>query len=240
MPLPLNLAMTPAEITAAETFPAQIAWMSCHFSPGGTGLVDTPRKLPEGAMLILDDSVPCSGHSAGLIADFLYETVSRLRCGSVLLDFQRSGNTQAAAIAAALAAALPCPVGVSPEYAVSLSCPVFLPPAPLHIPMQRYLRPWQGREIWLEAALCREVITVTKKGTAFAEAEVQEDGGDGFCSQSLCCRYKTRVQQDCAAFTLFDTPETLERKLDLSHTLGVTRAVGLYQELGPYFGKSFG
>ena len=33
-------------------------------------------------------------------------------------------------------------------------------------------------------------------------------------------------------FTLFDTRDSLQQKLEKAHSLGVTRAVGLYQELG--------
>lgn len=232
MPLLLNLAMTPTEISSAACLPPHIAWMACHFSPGGTGLIDTPAELPEGTLLILDDSIPCDGHSASLIADSLWAVVTRLHCSGVLLDFQRPGSTQAAAIAAKLVDALPCPVGVTPEYAVSLFCPVFLPPAPLHIPMSRYLRPWKGREIWLEAALCRELVTVTKRGTAFSEADSQMDCGAGFYDEQLCCHYVAAIQEGRITFTLFDTPQTLKRKLELAAANGVTRAVGLYQEFG--------
>ena len=232
MPLPLYLAMTPTEISSAPSLPPHIAWMACHFSPGGTGLIDTPAGLPEGALLILDDSIPCDGHSAPLVADSLRAVVTRFHCSGVLLDFQRPGNAQAAAIAAKLVNTLPCPVGVTPEYAVFLPCPVFLPPAPLHMPMSRYLRPWKSREIWLEAALCRELVTVTKRGTSFAGADSQDDYGAGFYDELLCCRYLTAIGKERITFTLFDTPETLEKKLELAAATGVTRAIGLYQEFG--------
>ena len=218
MPLPLYLAMTPTEISSAPSLPPHIAWMACHFSPGGTGLIDTPAGLPEGALLILDDSIPCDGHSAPLVADSLRAVVTRFHCSGVLLDFQRPGNAQAAAIAAKLVNTLPCPV--------------FLPPAPLHMPMSRYLRPWKSREIWLEAALCGELVTVTKRGTSFAGADSQMDCGAGFYDELLCCRYLTAIGKERITFTLFDTPETLEKKLELAAATGVTRAIGLYQEFG--------
>lgn len=230
MPLPLNLAMTPTEIGSVPCLPPRIAWMACHFSPGGTGLIDTPAGLPERSLLILDDSIPCEGHSAPLIADSLRAIVTRFHCSGVLLDFQRPGNTEAAVIAAELVQALPCPVGVTPEYAASLSCPVFLPPAPLHIPMARYLHPWQTREIWLEAALCREVITITKRGTSFAATAAPDDCGAGFYDPALCCRYIAATEKEHITFTLFDTPQTLKQKLELAAAAGVTQAIGLYQE----------
>ena len=232
MPLPLNLAMTPSEIAAAPALPAEIAWMACHFSSDGAGLDTLPAHLPEGSLLILDDSVPCRGHSAGLAAEILGELASRFRCCGVLLDFQRPGNAGSAAVAARLAAALPCPVAVTPEYAADLPCPVFLPPAPLHMPLEKYLRPWAGREIWLEAALCRETATVTKNGTTFVPRSSLHLPNGGFYDEKLRCHYLTKVQKDSVQFTLFDTHETLLKKLELAHSLGVTRAVGLWQELG--------
>lgn len=232
MVLPLNLAMTPTEIAAAPALPAEIAWMAFHFSSDGQGLTNLPSRLPEGALLILDDSIPCKGHRTDLVVQTLSEVISQFRCNGILLDFQRPENEDSAAIAAALAASLPCPVAVTPEYAEALSCPVFLPPAPLHMPLEKYLRPWKGRAIWLEAALEQETITVTKSGTDCQSGLPSEPFPSGFFDESLCCRYHTAVSADCITFTLFDTPQTLKKKLELACSLGVTRAVGLYQELG--------
>ena len=234
MGLPLNLAMTLPEIDAAAGLPEQIAWMACHFSPAGPGLVNLPTCLPEGAMLILDDSIACDDHDIRQITKQLQETVERFRCCGLLLDFQRPYGDKAASVAAALAQFLPCPVAVTPEYAGGLPCPVFLPPAPLHQPMESYLKPWQNRKIWLETALCQERVTVTKKGTSFAPifpAQLQEGG---FYHPKLRCCYRTAVSRDAVTFTLFDTQDTLREKLELAEKFGVTRAVGLYQELGHF------
>lgn len=235
MVLPLNLAMTASEIVTARSLPANIAWMACHFSSEGTGLDNLPAQLPEGFLLILDDSIPCCGHSADQTAEILYKLVSRFHCCGVLLDFQRSCSAESATIAAALVDALPCPVVVPPEYAKGLPCPVFLPPAPLHMPLERYLKPWKNREIWLEAALCCEVASINKNGATYLPSSAYPGQSGDFYSERLYCRYMTKILSDCISFTLFDTPETLERKLVHAHSLGVTRAVGLYQELGDHF-----
>ncbi len=232
MPLPLNLAMTQGEIHAAAHLSPHIAWMACHFSPEGDDLIDLPAQLPEGVLLILDDSIPCRGHSAALAAEILGEVVSHFRCCGLLLDFQRPENAQAAGIAKHLAATLPCPIAVTPHYAKDLPCAVFLPPAPLHIPLATYLRPWAGKEIWLEAALCLETLTVTKDGTSFSPVFMSEGHSGGFFDENLSCRYRTKIRNDRITFTLFDTQDTLKYKLEQASTLGVTRAVGLYQELG--------
>ena len=234
MVLPLNLAMTPSEFSTAASLPEKIAWMSCRFSTAGIGLENLPESLPEGSLLILDDSTPCSGHNADEIAKILDKLISRFSCSSLLLDFQRPRSKETIRIVSAIIEALPCPVAVTPEYAHNPSCAVFLPPAPLHMPLKTYLEPWSGREIWLEAALDREIVTLTKSGTAFLPVLTPDSLGGGFFSEELCCQYKTGVQKGEITFTLFDTPETLRKKLELAHSLGIPRAVGLYQELNQY------
>lgn len=232
MGLPLNLAMTPSEISACPRLPESIAWMACHFSPYGQGLSNIPDSLPAGSMLILNDRLACSGHSPGLIADQLKEAATRLKCETVLLDFQRSPDPESNAVVKAIMEYLPCPGAVTADFAKALDCPVFLAPPMLHIPLDEYLTPWQGREIWLEAALCQEQITVTEKGVTYTPQFPPDHLEDGFPEEALCCRYRSRVSDKEVRFTLFDTRETLEKKLSLAQSLGVTRAVGLYQELG--------
>jgi len=235
MVLPMNLAMTQSEISAASTLPDRIAWMSCHFSSGSEGIIGIPEKLPAGSMLILTDGESSRGHSRDLAAQQLADAVEKLGCASVLVDFQRPPDPESAAMVYAIVEALPCPVAVTAAYSEGLSCPVFLAPCPLHVPMADYLLPWNGREIWLEAALCQENITVTKHGTTFAPVYPVHVPEGSFYSEKLRCRYSTSVSGDCIAFTLFDTPETLKGKLQEAHTLGVRRMVGLYQELGTFF-----
>ena len=231
MVLPLNLAMTPSEINTAAALPERISWMSCHFCPYTEGITNIPEALPEGTMLILNDRENCSGHSRDLVAQQLLDTVQKLHCESVLLDFQRPPNPELEAMVTAIVQALPCPVAVTESYAASLDCPVFLPPCPLHTPMADYLQPWHNREIWLEAALCQETITVTNEGVVFTPVYSMDSPAGGFYHQKLHCRYHTALYYDRILFTLFDTPETLEEKLETALRLGVSRAVGLYQEL---------
>ena len=236
MVLPLNLAMTPSEITTASTLPERISWMSCHFCTLTEGITNIPEALPEGAMLILTDRESCAGHSPDLVARQLMDAVIRLRCESVLLDFQRPWDVEADAMVKAISEALPCPVAVTESYAKDLFCPVFLAPCPLHTPLEHYLRPWNGREIWLEAALCQEQVTVTESGSSVTPVYPVQYLEGGFYSEQLRCRYYTTVSDDQITFTLFDTAKTLKEKLDIACSLGARRAVGLYQELGAGFG----
>lgn len=233
MVLPLYLAMNASEITHYP-LPEHPAWMACHFSPWTNGVSNLPPSLPPDAMLILNDRIPCQGHSADLVAAQLNEAVTGFSCESVLLDFQRPGNPEAEAVVRAILEAVSCPVAVTEHYAKAADCPVFLGPNPLHIPLSEYFSPWQGREIWLEAGLTQEKAMVRQDGTVFTPCFPIEALDGGFFDQKLLCRYHTTISDACIEFTLFDTFESLREKLDAAQALGVTRAVGLYQELSEW------
>ena len=232
MALPLYLAMTAAELSAHDQIPQKLAWMACHFSPWSQGLTNLPPSLPPGSMLILIDRMPCQGHSSALVTQQLSDTVRKLGCESILLDFQRPPEPEAAAMIQALLDGLPCPVAVSESYAEGFDCPVFLPPSPLHLPLTEHLAAWTGREIWLEAALCQEDAVVTPGGVSYVPRFPPEHLEGGFEEAALCCHYRTKALENEVRFTLYDTPESLQKKLEQAEALGVARAVGLYQELG--------
>lgn len=218
------LAMTALEIRENPTLPAPIAWMACHFSPYSRGLSNLPAGLPGDAVVMVNDFTPISFHDPVRIARQLED----LSCAAVVLDFQRPGCKQTAALAAHLVKALPCPVIVSEAYAGSLTCPVFLSPVPPSVPLQAHFAPWQGRELWLELALEGEHITVTKDGAA--SAPCPHSSADGFAEEKLHCHYSMELSEEKAAFTLWRTREDLEKLLEEAQALGVTTAVGLYQE----------
>ena len=225
------LAMTAAEIRGTETLPPKTAWMACHFSPYSTGLSNLPKELPPGSMVILDDITPIHGHDAETIAAQLRPRLDTLKCSGVLLDFQRPGYEEAGLLAERLVEALPCPVVVSALYGQTLSCPVFLPPVPPDVSLADYLTPWQGREIWLELALDGKIITLTPAGATTSPLPPTAQLTGGHRDERLHCHYQIHTDADSARFTLFRTPEDLDALLTEGETLGVTRAVGLYQEL---------
>ena len=225
MALPLYLAQTAAEM-AGNPLPGRLAYLACHFSPGGTGLSNLPEALPAGAMLILDDSTPMDGHDLDRVLKQLSAQVERWQCEAVLLDFQRSGVDAQAELARLLTTSLPCPVGVSELYAKGLSCPAFLPPVPPDKPLAEYLAPWKGREIWLEAALEGIILTLTEQGCT--AAPLLDFPGDGLLDERLHCHYTV---ESPAFFRLWRTREDLNGLLENARKQGVTRAVGLWQEL---------
>lgn len=229
------LAMTAAEFSAVETMPPLPAWMACHFSCYGTGLTNLPQSLPKGSMLIVNDRTPPSSHDPEQIAEQLLQTLEQTRAERVLLDFQRPDSIETAEIAKALTQALPCPVGVSASYAKDLSCPVFVCAPPPHSKLDIHLMPWNGREIWLEAATETEKITVTDNKsfmTAIPAAPLEDPV---FWDEQLHCRYCVKILDDRAVFTLQRSHEEVLTMLEEAASLGVTISVGLYQQLGVSF-----
>ena len=229
MVLPLYLAQTPLEM-AGNSLPEHPAYMACHFSPGGKGLSNLPQALPTGSMLILDDSTPMDGHEPTLILNQLAQAISGLGCGSLLLDFQQRDIPGQQELAKLLSGSLPCPVGVSELYGKELSCPIFLPPLPPDRPLSEYLAPWQGREIWLEAALDGITLTLTESGCT--AAPLPDFPENGLTDEILHCRYSIETTADSAIFRLWRTQKDLENLLTEAQSLYVTKAIGLWQELG--------
>ena len=230
MAIPLFLAMTAAEFTHAESMPHHIAWMACHFSPYGTGLTNLPKRLPEGSLLILNDRTPVSGHDPELIYESLLDTAQKLKCSGILLDFQRPDCEQVGKIIERLLT-LPLPVAVSDLYGADYDCPVFLSPPKPHKPLADHIAPWQGREIWLEAALEGCTITVTESGSTFTPLSEEADIFP-FRDDALHCHYQIETGKDYAQFSLQRTQQDITSMLAEAESLGITRAVGLYQELG--------
>lgn len=230
MVLPLYLAMTPAEMGTNTQHPDNLAYMACHFSPYGTGLSNLPKALPEGSMLILNDRIPWDRHDISTVVDQLLDTALQTKSASILLDFQRTDAGSIPDLIDSLLDIFPCPVGVSHLYAHGRSCPVFLPPVPPDIPVRDYLAPWQGREVWLEAAKDGCTITLTKQGNETLPLPYPHPE-TGHWDKKLHCHYCIESTQEKAVFTLYRTEQDLTDLLEEAHMFGVTQAVGLWQEL---------
>lgn len=228
------LAMTAAEIRNVSELPPRLCWMACHFSLYGRGLSNIPQALPKGAMLMLDDSIPISDHDPELVVGQLRKLVEKWGCDGVLLDFQRKNVPRAHEIGRAVAAALPCPVGISAYYAENLDCAVLLPPIPPHVQPADCLAPWQGREAWLELGREASQMTVTSDHCQwdirypFAEEEPCH------MDRELFCHYNIKVEADRIRFRLWRTREDVAQLLTAAEQWGVTRGLGLYQELRQY------
>lgn len=235
MALPVYLAMTAAEMRSCPSLPPSCAWMACHFSSYGLGLSNIPRQLPQGSLLILNDRTPVQEHDPDLVARQLEESVEALGAEGVLLDLQRPENPQTAAVVRAVVQALSCPVAVTQCYAEGLPCAVFLDaPRPYHS-LARQIKKWDGREIWLEAALSGGTITVTSDGSRFTPQWAFAENGAVHTDEKLCCRYTIQKQVDRVIFSFQRTADDLKMLLTQAEALGITKAIGLYQELGGSF-----
>lgn len=228
-PLPIYLAMTGLEFTKCDDIPQNMAWMACHFSPYAQGLSNIPDSLPKNSLLMVNDQTEPYCHNSAVIVKELEETVQKLNPKGVILDFQRPNNALTQQIASEIQRVLPCPVAVTPDYAAEDSKIIFAPPIPPNISAVNYLNRWNGKEIWLEIDKTGITMTVTKQGcqiTSLPEMPVQTIHAD----KSLSCHYSTNVHHDKATFSLYRTEEDLITLLEKATSIGVTLAVGLYQQ----------
>ncbi len=231
MALPLYLAMTAREFAAGYPADGHLAWMACHFACYETGLENLPAALPEGAMLIVNDRVPICGHDPILIAEQLADLAERFSCSGILLDFQCPDDAALASLCRTLSMIPGCPVGVCGLYAKELDCPVFLPALPLRIPLSKHLSPWCGREVWLEVAVEGQQATVTEDGTHICAVPIRPLETPVCHDTKLHVRYHWQYVDKTAQFQIQRTREELGGLLAEAADLGVTRAIGLYQQL---------
>ena len=221
------LAMTGAEMASAAALPKKTAWMACHFSPYSTGLCNFPAALPKESLLILNDRTPICGHDPERVCRELKETISKLNCTGLLVDFLNPPNRESLALTSYLAANLPVSLGLPPEYAAA-GCAVFVPAVPTLTPVSQYLSRWQGQEIWLELALGGQAVALKADGAHFGENRFPRKGII-HTNDVLHCHYVIEEQQDACIFHTWRTAEDLDALLEDAGQIKF--AVGLYQEL---------
>lgn len=229
------LAMTAAEMHNCTAFPSRIAWMACHFSPGGSGLSNLPPALPEDALLIVNDSTPIHGHDPEEITRQLIRCIRDRESACIVLDFQRPDHPETAELVKYLSHTLPVSPVVSEFYAVESDGPVLLSPLPLSVPLEQYLSGWKNREIWLDLGCWGEVLTLTEAGCESTPLPPWDLPEQGFPEEKLHCHYQIHSTEQSAEFVLWRTEADLFTLLEESEALGVANAVGLFQELHAIF-----
>ena len=224
MPLPLYLAMTAAEISKNSVLPDHLAYMACHFSPYGTGLSNLPDDLPAGSMVILNDRIPVHGHDPGRISEQLNALIDKYKVDTVLLDLERPPTEEGATIVRRLCKELPCPVGITAQYAEDLDVAVFVS-APPH---SQDWEVFQGRRIWLEVAVEKTSVRITRDGAQVIPVTDTKEPLPFFC-ESLFAHYGIQLSDDHACFHFSRNKEDILRLLESCH--GIEYAVGLWQQL---------
>lgn len=234
MGLACYLAMTAAEFQAADTIPDAVAWMACHFSGSNQGLSNLPNFLPKDSLLILDDSIPINGHDPQLIREQLFSLAEQFSLKGILLDFEREGVQELRQLAVCLVQDPTCPVCVSRLYARELSCPVFLPPPPLHTPLAEYLVPWKNRTVWQELAIESQIARIDSRGCRLEDAPMEQLPEPSFSDRGCCCRYHWELTNGEAVFTMVREEPELAMLEEDARALGVEQTIGLYQQLGSF------
>lgn len=225
MAIDVYLGLTEGEFRNIPSLPRKTAWMACHFSPNSDGISNFPRWLPEGSLLILDDSAPIQGHDPGRVREELRSSIGSHKCSALLLDFQRPG---AAEMVTVLSEGLPCPVAVSSMYGALTRGPVLLPPVPPFRPLQEHVAPWAGRELWLELSAEGCQIRLDEKGSR--TESWWPEGPLPFRHDTLKCHYRIELHPGLAIFRGYRTEEDLKELLAEAEHFGVTAALGLWQE----------
>ena len=228
MALPIYLAMTQGEFLHCPQLPEHIAWMESSFSPSGAGLSQLPHTLPPNSLLMVTDQYPPQNHDSGIIVEQLKKAAEDFSLCGVVLDFQRPYCEELSMIADAICDTLPCPVALTPTYRKDQAA-VFLPPIPEYQSAKAYLAPYGGQEIWLETELRGLKMTVTADGCTSEPLESALQGN--IFEDSLCrCHYTIDVVEDRAIFSMQRTENDLQALLSDAETMGVTKALGLYQQ----------
>ena len=91
---------------------------------------------------------------------------------------------------------------------------------------------WPGREIWLDTTMEGLEIVLTEKGAKSATLPHQKYPDCGLEDRLLHCHYRISLSENSAVFTLWRTKSDISAQLEEAEALGVTAAVGLYQEFG--------
>lgn len=231
MALPVYLAMTAAELAQLEDVPPHIAWMACHFSSYGSGLSNFPQQLPQHSILILNDRIPIHGHDPDMVAQQLTDLAQSFSISGVLLDFQRE-EASVGPLLEATKAALPCPMAVTEKYARDMDCAVFLEAPRAYHPLKERTRVWEGRELWLEASFSPGTVSITKEGSLYRPETPFSDTLAIRKDKRLHCSYCIEESEHRVLYHFKRTADDLNALLEEAEALGITKAIGLYQELG--------
>lgn len=207
--------------------------MSAHFSPSDSGLSNLPPALPTGSILILDDQIPWADHDMERVCQELTHVLLRDKAYGLLLDFEREPCEQTLLLARAAAQCcreIGCAIAMPEAYRGDTEGACFLPPLPCTVPVDTVNLP-RG-PIWLDAAPTAAVARIGSEGVSLTPADPLELSARGkkhtvFFDGSIGSFYYSRqADREVEAF-LYDTPETIEKKLE---RLPIALAIAAWRE----------
>ncbi len=233
--LPIYLAITGQEFPHFCKFSSTLCYLACHFSASGKGLSNLPTVLPAGTIISIDDSTPITNHCADVVTSQINEVVEELHPSGILLDFQRPDNPFTPDMVESILSSVTCPVAVSHVYAKGYDCPVFLPPLPFRMTLSAYLQPWAGREIWLELGNEKEMAIITENEFGAEKVYDIPNNNPYFSDRPLLCHYSTHISQDHIALYFHRTEQDLQDLQAEAKELGVTKFIGLWQQLRQFY-----
>lgn len=231
MSLPLYLAMTDSEIDMHPSGITHCAYMACRFSPSSIGLCKPYAIIPSGSVLMLDDQFPFRDHNPDIILMELRELITQHSCESLLLDFERRDDPELDRLASYIIDRIQIPIAAPPCYAKNRKCAVFLPPLPPDTDLKSHMRPWEGQEVWLEVALDGLDVTVTKNGAKAVYVPHPDMHGNMHRDPNLMCHYSIHPGERQFLFHLQRNNEDIMELMSRAEAMGVSRFIGLYQEL---------
>lgn len=233
MSIPLFLAMTASEFLQDGEKPQNLAWMSAHFSPSDSGLSNLPPALPTGSILILDDQIPWADHDMERVCQELTHVLLRDKAYGLLLDFEREPCEQTLLLARAAAQCcreIGCAIAMPEAYRGDTEGACFLPPLPCTVPVDNAKLP--HGPLWLDAAPTAAVARIGSEGVSLTPADPLELSARGknrsvFFDDSLGSFYYSRQADKEVEVFLYDTPETIEKKLE---RLPIALAIAAWRE----------
>ena len=233
--LPIYLATTAQEFAQFKEIPSTLCYMACHFSSSGSGLSNIPSTLPKGAMLCIDDSTPITNHRGDLIVHQIRGLIEKFQLCGILLDFQRPDNPHTPDMIDCILRHTDCKIAVSHIYANDFLCPVFLPPLPFRMSAEAYLSPWSDREIWLEVGTDKEMAIITDNSFGTEQVYAVPENGAQFYDPFLLCHYSTHIKQDHITVYFHRTIEDIRKLQEKAKGFGVTKYIGLWQQLRQFY-----
>lgn len=178
--------------------------------PEGHGLTGLPTEpLAEDTILILDDRVPWTSRDPEPILRDLADFLKKGKPRGVLLDLERAPEKESLALASGISqccAALSIPIAMPDGYRTFSEDLPFLP-APA------WWETSQKAPCWMEARPRACDLILSPEKPLLTETEPQPQAGDFYC-EALGCRYHSRREGDRVIVHLYDTPKTLEARME--------------------------